>query len=450
MRRSTDGPRLRAGRRRPRLTATISLGGVLACSPLSAAVPEPSGGAEHDPHPAERGRLHVGPLERTFLYYAPPGLPAHPAAVLVFHGAGGDGARIRGFIGPELERLARERGFVVVYPDGHGGHWNDCRRGVPYPARRRNIDDTGFVRGLIRWLGDHYGVDGERVRAIGFSNGAHLAFRLALELPGEIQAIAAFGAGLPVPEEIDCESTGVPVPVMLVNGTADPINPFQGGQAVGPDGGQLGQVLSSHATAEHFARLAGYRADAAVEESMLPLVGTGVERRAWRRRGAPEVVHYTVRGGGHTIPDPAAAFPGFVGPVERRFRAVEEAVRFFERQPSPHRTVALELSDGTPLPLPRLDGEIRLDGFSDEAAWQLSGDLARLTLDDFVQYSSAEAGAGMNPRLRYNPAEDHDLYLVVDKGWKTDREPSAAILPRRDHRTLLLKYSRTFMLEAPR
>lgn len=321
--------------RRSRMAAKVGLISALACTPLSATRPEPGTTAGDEHRPAERGRLHVGALERTFLYYAPPELPANPAAVLVFHGAGGEGARIRAFIGPELERLARERGFVIVYPDGHGGHWNDCRSDVPYPAKRRNIDDPEFVRGLVSWLGGRYGVDGERVRAVGFSNGAHFAFRLALELTGEIQAIATFGASLPVPEELDCKSTSIAVPAMLVNGTADPINPFDGGEARGPDGGALGRVLSSRATAEHFARLAGYPLDAAVEKTTLPLDGTGVERRTWSRPGAPEVVHYTIRGGGHTIPDPSASFPDFVGPVERRFRAVEEAIHFFERQPLP-------------------------------------------------------------------------------------------------------------------
>jgi polyhydroxybutyrate depolymerase len=339
---STLNPGCRAGRP-ARLVAKVGLMSALACTPLPAAVPEPGRAAEHDPHAAELGRLHVGPLERTFLYYAPPGLPVNSPAVLVFHGAGGDGARIRGFIGPELERLARERGFVVVYPDGHGGHWNDCRRDVPYPARRRNIDDPGFMLGLVRWLGGRYGVDPRRVRAIGFSNGAHFAFRLALELPDQIQAIVTFGAGLPVPEELDCEATGVPIPVMLVNGTADPINPYDGGEARSPDGSLLGRVLSSRATAERFARLAGHPTHAAVEETILPRNGTGVERTNWSRPGAPEVVHFTIQGGGHTIPDPAASFPDFVGPVERRFRAVEEAIRFFERQPLPQRAVTREL-----------------------------------------------------------------------------------------------------------
>jgi polyhydroxybutyrate depolymerase len=318
------------------LSAATILMTVLACSPASVPTPVVAVNAGRAPaaSPAERGRLSVGSLERTFLYFAPPNLPIGSAAVLVFHGAGGEGARIRGFIGPELERLASEHGFVVVYPDGYGGHWNDCRAHVPYPAKLRHIDDVGFVRSLIRWLGSSYGVDSSRVRAIGFSNGGHFAFRLAFEMPGEIEAVAVAGANLPVPEEFDCEVEAAAVPMMLVNGTADPVNPYAGGMVTAPDGARLGLVRSARATAEHFAHLAGYGMAEVREEWVVPADpnGSGVHRISWSRPHAAEIAFYTVVCGGHTIPDPVAQFPEFLGAVERRLKAVEEAVRFFERQ----------------------------------------------------------------------------------------------------------------------
>jgi polyhydroxybutyrate depolymerase len=311
--------------------------------------PGPAATGERVPPPPEdpglrRGSLVIGQVERTFLHYAPPDLPPQPPAVLVFHGAGGDGDQMRHLVGQELERLARQSGFVVVYANGHEGHWNDCRAGVPYPAKERGIDDLAFVRGLIHWLGHRYGVDPRRIRAIGFSNGAHLAYRLALELPGELQAIAAFGAGLPVEEELDCRESGAAIPVMVVNGTMDRINPYDGGDAVGPDGRFLGRVRSTPGTAKYFARLAGHGGEP-VREEVLPAAeaqGTAVRRTEWSRLGAPVVVLVTIVGGGHTIPGPGGPFPEFLGAVETRFRAMEEAVRFFDRLPvSRDRSTAL-------------------------------------------------------------------------------------------------------------
>jgi hypothetical protein len=58
----------------------------------------------------------------------------------------------------------------------------------------------------------------------------------------------------------------------------------------------------------------------------------------------------------------------------------------------------------------------------------------------------------MNSRLRYNPAEGHDLYVVWNHGLNSDLDIREPRLPRTDTRTILVKYSRTFTLagRAPR
>lgn len=90
------------------------------------------------------------------------------------------------------------------------------------------------------------------------SGGSHMAYRLALEVPEEVPAVTAIGASLPVQEEIDCRPSGKPVSVMIVNGTADPVNPYEGGEVVAPTGSHLGQVRSSRRSGEYFARLVGH------------------------------------------------------------------------------------------------------------------------------------------------------------------------------------------------
>ncbi len=50
-------------------------------------------------------------------------------------------------------------------------------------------------------------------------------------------------------------------------------------------------------------------------------------------------------------------------------------------------------------------------------------------------------------RLRYNPSEGHDLYVVYNHGLNTDRFRVDPVLPRTSAQTLLLKYSRTFALQ---
>jgi hypothetical protein len=70
----------------------------------------------------------------------------------------------------------------------------------------------------------------------------------------------------------------------------------------------------------------------------------------------------------------------------------------------------------------------------------------RISATGFVQYSSSDDLVGVNLRLRYNPREGTDLYLVYDHSLNTDRFAYDPAPPRTASRTLLLKFARTFTL----
>ncbi len=70
----------------------------------------------------------------------------------------------------------------------------------------------------------------------------------------------------------------------------------------------------------------------------------------------------------------------------------------------------------------------------------------KLTLSAFVQRNSSNDIIITNFRLRYNPREGNDLYLVYDEGLNLDRYREVPVLPIRSARTVLLKYSYTFNL----
>lgn len=69
----------------------------------------------------------------------------------------------------------------------------------------------------------------------------------------------------------------------------------------------------------------------------------------------------------------------------------------------------------------------------------------KLSTSTFVQYNSAADAVGINFRLRYNPREGTDFYLVYNEGLNTDREREALALPLSNSRSVLLKYSTTFL-----
>jgi hypothetical protein len=72
----------------------------------------------------------------------------------------------------------------------------------------------------------------------------------------------------------------------------------------------------------------------------------------------------------------------------------------------------------------------------------------RISAIGFVQYSSTDDLLGVNLRLRYNPREGNDLYVVYDQSVATAPTGPGVVVPGTAGRTLLLKYSRTFTLLA--
>lgn len=272
-------------------------------------------------------------VERWFSYYRPAGLESGRPVVVIFHGSRGSGERIRQATGFGFDRLADTHGFVVLYPEGYRGNWNDCRAAGNYPAKQLAIEDGAFIRKALEYLRDQHAIDSNRVFAVGFSNGGQMVLRLAMEMPELIRAGVAIAANMPAHGNLDCEPVGQARPIMLINGTEDPISPFDGGQVALFGGfGSRGTVRSSLGSIEYWAGLAGY--EQAPFQHRYPDMdlddGSVASRTVWTGPGRPEISLVTVYGGGHTIP--GLRFPRFLGRTNRDFSAVDEIWRFFERE----------------------------------------------------------------------------------------------------------------------
>ena len=278
------------------------------------------------------GSLSVGGLERHFRWYRPAKAAEAPPLVFVLHGSQGDGRAARRMTYYEFDRLADRHGFLAVYPDGFEQHWNDCRRAGTYTANTRNIDDVGFFGKMIDFFVAEQHANPDRVYATGISNGGQLAYRLALELPDRIAAVAPVAASLPDDANFDCEKSGKPVAVLVMNGTKDPMNPYEGGEAaLYGIWASRGTVLSTDGTVRYFAELAGHHGAPRVVQ--YPDVNTHDHSRAelqiWNNGSGPEVVLLKIEGGGHTFAHPFHRFPRFIGVTNADLDAAAEIWRFF-------------------------------------------------------------------------------------------------------------------------
>ena len=252
--------------------------------------------------------LMVGAMQRHYILYAPANLAPYAPLLLAFHPSGSTGARMRMMSGAILERLARERGFAIAYPDGFEGHFNDCRRVASYSARTRNIDDVGLARAIVADAGKRLESDVQRVYALGYSNGGHMAMRLSLETPDLIAGAIVIAANPPTEDNNDCRIADGRKPSMVfIAGTADPINPYEGGDVTLFGLGDRGDVMSTVGGAQWYAQR--YR----LEEQPAPLPELEVKglRARWRDwgTGRPTIRLITIEEGGHTIPQAKFDFP---------------------------------------------------------------------------------------------------------------------------------------------
>jgi len=286
--------------------------------------------------------ISVGGKTRYYRYYVPEDLASPLAAVLFLHGGNRSmrtsmpPARNGSAVWPDV---ADEHGFVLIVPNGTNAQtgdafgdaqvWNDCRIGAP----ASEADDTGFLKALIDWSSAVLDVSNQRVYVTGASNGGLMAFRLAIEAPDMIAAIAPFIANQPVGSE--CLMPNEPMPVMLTFGTADPLMPFQGGE------------VSVSGT---FVRSAEVTRDLWLEENGLkdtpPVIttfpdldpGDGSVVEDWRyynpATDAP-VRFVRMLGAGHSMPSPtrrlSAPVENLVGPQNHDIEGAAEAWAFLSQ-----------------------------------------------------------------------------------------------------------------------
>lgn len=243
-----------------------------------------------------------GYTTRSYWIHLPPDYEAsHPTPlVLVFHGGGGTGAGAESSTG--ISRLADQKGFIAVYPQGLpfsqlGGKYTTWAATGPLDSISGGTDDLLFVSVLLDTLQARYCVDPRRIYATGFSAGGAMTAFLTCGLTGRIAAFAPFSGdayqflGGCFPRH--------PTSIIEFHGAADPHELYVGIPArEDPDWRRMGVMewLTTWGDRDHCA--GGPRAfmnDAAA--------------LAEQWTGCPPGIaldHYRIEGLGHTLPPPIA------------------------------------------------------------------------------------------------------------------------------------------------
>jgi len=242
--------------------------------------------------------------------------------LLVLHGGGGWPEQARRHTGFGLAGL----GWAVVYPRGRDKSWNDARTGED-GMPLRDIDDALFLEKTIQALAEEGIADPARVYAAGVSNGGMMIQRILCDRPELLAGVAIVAANYPI--GLNCH-VWKPTPTMFFHGTDDPLTSWAGGLVAAKYKRDRGAASS----ASYALELAAVRNECSgwIEQPQVALIDddTAVVRRDYEDCAAP-LIHYIVRGGGHTWPGarPMPLIEGVVGPTSREIDATALIESFF-------------------------------------------------------------------------------------------------------------------------
>ncbi len=252
--------------------------------------------------------------DRTYTVYTPAGFSPSSRAVLLLHG-GGQSMRRALEPGAATDRwlgIADEDGTLVIVPNGYdqaGGDglgdtqsWNDIRSDGS--GRLSLEDDEGFLLAVLDDVALARPFDQARLFVTGPSNGGFMTFRMLVNQGHRFAAGAAFIAAMP---EQDVPLPPTARPVMIFNGTDDPLVRYGGGEVA--RGGAPSR--SVEASVDYWLEANGAAPGSRTISVLADVADDGclIERTSWAdERGNPAVVFYKAIGGGHAIPDTTPRF----------------------------------------------------------------------------------------------------------------------------------------------
>jgi polyhydroxybutyrate depolymerase len=285
--------------------------------------------------------IEIDGRTRKYLVYVPKRASGWLPLLMVLHGGGDKPGR--GLKGRQMERytrfnaIARRERFIVCYPEGYEGNWNDGR-GVEFiAAHKENVDDVKFLRQVVEAIGKVEKLDRSRVFVTGISNGAFMSHRLAAEASDLFAGIAPLVGGMPTTIAENFKPQ-YPVSLFVIQGDSDPLVPFDGGEVGYRLGRKRGKFIPTTEAVARYVKLNEIAGEPTV--SMLkdkePDDGTATEVTDYPAgKGTAGVRMYVVKNGGHTWPGRPGYLPErLIGKSSQDFDASEEIWKFFKSCPA--------------------------------------------------------------------------------------------------------------------
>ncbi len=270
-----------------------------------------------------RGFTHAS-VARSYLEYRPSSLAVGQLPlVVVLHGGAENATVAAGTTRASFhwQVLSDAQGFVVAYPDGVGGNWNDCGQ-IALTGTPSTAEDVGFLRRVVADMSSRFSIDQSKVFVSGASNGGLMSLRLMQEASETFAGAAAFIALNAVDSIGECRPPANPSTIVYQYGSIDPI--------IQPGGGARNQ--SAVATKAYWADKLGCTGTPTLENYEDINTSDGSTMSAERFLSCKEGTRLdilTATGAGHTTPSILYAT---AGNQNRDVESVEDAWKILKEE----------------------------------------------------------------------------------------------------------------------
>jgi polyhydroxybutyrate depolymerase len=287
--------------------------------------------------PALADTIDINGVSRTYTIEPAGNKPA--PLVIVLHGNTQTGADMAAHT--SWPAVAKRERFGVVFPDGLNRAWADYRPNANRAGRTppKGTDDIGFITALIGKLIADGIADPRRIYVTGLSNGGAMTMTMACARADLFAAAASVIINFTDAMASACRPAK-PVPMLMINGTADPLIPYEGGR--GTSRLAMPGFWSTARTFAFWRRVNGCETQDAEVADLPHRDGsdpTTVTRIASHCPPGRDAVLYRVNNGGHRMPATSSEvrFPRIAnmlfGPQNRDIDGAGIIWEFFRKYP---------------------------------------------------------------------------------------------------------------------
>ncbi len=154
----------------------------------------------------------VGDVERSFRVVVPHKLWTPAPVVFAFHGVGDSTESMAAY--SDLDHLAADNGFLLVYPSGLNAVWAATDVDPESPDANADVQ---FFNALLEHIASKYNIDRRRIYLMGMSNGASFVQLIANARSSTVAAVVAHSGSRPR----SLKNAEHPFPILLIVGSDD-------------------------------------------------------------------------------------------------------------------------------------------------------------------------------------------------------------------------------------